>query len=87
MTIDEIVKQPKVFNGVHESMFRTYHISMKIMEMINRGDSKETINETYQYMVLANTGWDKHIEEAKVRVKERQLREEAASTIKNTTTK
>ncbi len=30
---------------INEQLFRSYHIVNKIIEMVDRGDSKETINE------------------------------------------
>jgi len=52
MEIGEIKKMPTVLEEVktHESVLRSYHIARKIMEMIERGDSKETIKEVFDFL-------------------------------------
>ena len=46
-TIAEI---PQVNEKVHESIFRAYYILEHILIMVNRGDSKETINEVAELL-------------------------------------
>jgi len=50
MEIKEIAEMPTTFNNVHESIYRSYHILNLVLEMIERGDSKETINLTVGYL-------------------------------------
>lgn len=45
MKLDEIMTYPLVVDNNHESIYRKYHILDKVLEMIDRGDSKETIFE------------------------------------------
>jgi hypothetical protein len=35
---------------IHESIFRSYHILNYVLEMVNRGDSKETINDVVAFL-------------------------------------
>lgn len=51
MEIGHIIEMPTSLEKNHESILRSYHILRKVMEMVNRGDSKETINELYNFMV------------------------------------
>lgn len=48
--IAEILSFPTVINKNHESLYRSYHILSYVLEMVKRGDSKETILETAQFM-------------------------------------
>lgn len=41
-TLDRI---PDTAHGVHESVFRSYQILKEVKEMLDRGDSVETIRE------------------------------------------
>ena len=41
----EIYQKPYFESNIHESVFRCYSVLEKVMEMVNRGDSKETIQE------------------------------------------
>lgn len=52
MNIEEIKKMPTVLEEIktHESVLRSYHIVIKIMEMVDRGDSKETIKEIVEFL-------------------------------------
>lgn len=53
MNIEEIKHQRQTnnYNGeVHESIFRSYHILDKVIQMIDRGDSKQTIFEMIDYL-------------------------------------
>jgi len=45
MMLEEIRELPTLSNNIHESVFRSYHILNKVLELIERGDSKETILE------------------------------------------
>ena len=45
----EIINLPTVVNNTHESVYRSYHILAKVLEMIERGDSKETIFEFVEF--------------------------------------
>lgn len=53
MKLQEIKQMPTVLDEVkiHESVLRSYHIARKIMEMVERGDSKETIKEVFEFLV------------------------------------
>lgn len=53
MTLKQIFEMPQVMDSaqkVHESVFRSYHILDKVMEMVIRGDSKETIIEVVNFL-------------------------------------
>ena len=50
MNIQEILKKPDVINNTHESCYRTYSILDAVIEMLNRGDSKETIFDMINYL-------------------------------------
>jgi len=45
-----IIEYPTTLDNVHESCFRSYHALNKVLCMIERGDSKETIVEFAEYM-------------------------------------
>ena len=49
--INEIIGMPHSINKVHASCYRSYMILGYIMEMIERGDSKETIKEIHDFMM------------------------------------
>ena len=49
-TLDMIAAFPTVINSTHESMYRSYHILEKVLEMVDRGDSKETIFEVVNFL-------------------------------------
>ena len=50
--IPEILKYPIIIDNVHESAaYRSYHVLEYVMEMVERGDSKETIKEVVQYLL------------------------------------
>lgn len=53
MKAEEILELPQTIDNVHESCYRSFHILRKVVEMVNRGDSKETINEMVE--LLNNT--------------------------------
>lgn len=50
MSLSEIKKTPISIENLHESCFRSYHILDKVLEMIGRNDSKETINEVVELL-------------------------------------
>jgi len=50
MNLKEITEQPTVLNNTHESCYRIYHILNQVLEMMDRGDSKESINEVVDYL-------------------------------------
>jgi hypothetical protein len=45
-----ISRFPIVYKGVHESIFRSYHILKQVKTMIERGDSAKTIIEAIDVM-------------------------------------
>lgn len=51
MTIHDIVFMPQVFRNVHESTYRAYHILGFIMQMVERGDSPETIKQMHEFLM------------------------------------
>ena len=54
INIKEILKQPTVIDNNHSSLYREYHILEYIMEMVQRDDSKETINDMYIFLKADN---------------------------------
>jgi len=50
MKLQGIKELPNTINNIHESCFRSYHILSQVLEMIERGDSKETISEIVEYL-------------------------------------
>ncbi len=50
MKLQEIANHPTVLSNNHESLYRSYHILKQVMEMVNRGDSKETIAEVVELL-------------------------------------
>ena len=46
-----IQKMPTSIDGIHESCFRSTSILKKVLEMIKREDSKETIFEVVEMML------------------------------------
>ena len=51
MKISEIKKLPTVIGNNHESLFKHYHTLEKVREMLERGDSNETIIEIINELV------------------------------------
>jgi hypothetical protein len=51
MDLEQIKELPNTVNNIHESVFRSYHILYKVLELIERGDSKETILEIVNYLI------------------------------------
>lgn len=50
MDIDNIKKKPEVYNGVHESIYKCYSILEKVIDMLERDDSTQTILEIIYYL-------------------------------------
>jgi len=50
MTLKEIQRMPTVLDKNHESVYRSYHILAQVLNMIKRGDSKETIYEVVDFL-------------------------------------
>jgi len=50
MNLKEITEQPTVLNNTHESCYRVSSILQQVLEMIDRGDSKESIHEVVDYL-------------------------------------
>jgi capsular polysaccharide biosynthesis protein len=50
MEIKQIKSMPTVIGNTHESVLRAYQILEKVKQMLERGDSKETIIETIKYL-------------------------------------
>lgn len=50
MTLKEITEMPTCLGNSHESVLRSFHILDLVLEMVERGDSKETIQETAEYL-------------------------------------
>lgn len=45
--ISEIKKMPTILDNVHENVYKAHATLLLIIEMVNRGDSKETIWNVY----------------------------------------
>ena len=56
--LSDILDLPTLIGNTHESVYRSYHILLYVLEMINRGDSKETINDIVQ-MLSENNDYEK----------------------------
>lgn len=54
--ISEIKKMPTMLDNVHETVYKAHATLMLIIEMVNRGDSKETIWNVYDEL------YNSHIE-------------------------
>ena len=52
--IDEIRKYPKVYENIHQSIFRDSGILKQVKLMLKRGDSTETILEFIQDCEVKN---------------------------------
>lgn len=50
MELKEIAKMPTVIDNKHESIYQSYHILEKVIEMLQRNDSNETILETIKLL-------------------------------------
>ena len=49
-TLKEIQIKPTCLENIHESCFRSYSILDKVLEMMERGDSKESIFEVVEFL-------------------------------------
>lgn len=50
MDYDKIAKFPTVIDNKHESIYKSYQILEKAIEMLERKDSNETILETIKFL-------------------------------------
>ncbi len=50
MELHKIIEMPTTFKNIHESCFRSYHILKKVLYMIERGDSQQTIFEVVEFL-------------------------------------
>jgi len=48
--MNQIQKFQKIHENIHESIFQSYHILDKVLQMVDRGDSKETIFEVVELL-------------------------------------
>ena len=46
----EIKEMPTVVDNRHESLFKSYHVLEQIRQMLERGDSKETVLEVIEFL-------------------------------------
>lgn len=56
--IEKIQQLPTFIDNTHESCFRSYHVLNLTLEMIERGDSKETIFDMVEFLsgrIIYNT--------------------------------
>ena len=51
----DILLFPTVLNNTHESCYRSYHILKVVLEMVKRGDSKESIEEVSELLAMSDT--------------------------------
>lgn len=49
-SLKEIQRMPTCLEKIHESCFRSYHILDQVLNMVERGDSKETIFEVVEFL-------------------------------------
>ncbi len=52
--LKEIAKFPTVIDNNHESLYRSYQILNQVLNMLERGDSQETILEVVRYLQQSN---------------------------------
>lgn len=48
--INSIIGFPCIRENMHESVFQATHILAKVLQMLERGDSRETILETVEFI-------------------------------------
>lgn len=48
--LKDIVDSPTVIHNNHESLYRSYQTLQYVIKMVERGDSKETIQELVQFI-------------------------------------
>lgn len=49
-TLKQIQMKPTCLEKIHESCYRSYSILEKVLIMVERGDSKETIFEVVEFL-------------------------------------
>ena len=49
-TLKQIQIKPTCLGNIHESCYRSYSILEKVLVMVERGDSKETIFEVVEFL-------------------------------------
>lgn len=52
--IHQLSKLNEIRNGVHESVFKSYHVLQHVETMLKRGDSTETILELIEFVYSVN---------------------------------
>ena len=50
LDLHEIKKKPTVIDNKHESIYRCYDVLEYVLEMVERGDSKESIKEVASFL-------------------------------------
>ena len=55
MRLEQIIEMPQVLNNTHESSYRCYHILETVLEMVGRGDSKESIADLADFLKYAKS--------------------------------
>ena len=45
-----IIEIPTMLDNIHQSCFRSSHILLYILDMVQRGDSEETIMDVYYFL-------------------------------------
>lgn len=51
MDLKDIIECRTVIDNNHESLYRAYHVLYKVLAMVERGDSKQTINEVATFLM------------------------------------
>jgi hypothetical protein len=51
--LQQIAEMPTVIQNIHESTFRGVQTLLYILQMVERGDSKETIWDVYDFLSQA----------------------------------
>ena len=54
MNLDKIIEMPTIYNNTHESIYRVFHVLEYVLDMVDRGDSKETILEVADFLKKYN---------------------------------
>lgn len=50
LKLKKIQSMPTIIEGIHESCFRSFHILERVLTMVERDDSKETIFEVVEFL-------------------------------------
>lgn len=50
MFLEGTKELPTILSGIDECSFRSYHILQKVIQMVARGDTRETIIEIADYL-------------------------------------